>query len=589
MNILAQLMILLSVISNIIMGIKATWCNFILDVVCCIVEESMATRLSQGADGEGCFDANQNHIRKQLPKSLHVAMKAMQLDGQMTTYAVCPKCSFCHKPEASTLSMKATYPRLCCQFNPGRDGLELCGAELLEERHGGLRPIKPFLVASLQDYMARSLSNPDIEKLCDQACDRAMGRRDIPLEDRDMTNVFDGGFLKDFLGPDKKLFIDRGDKMCLAFAMHVDFLNPNGTRKHGNHDSIGLVSMANLNLPEHIRYRPENIFLVGIIPGPREPNVDQISKYLAPIMDVCVDGWERGFHVSKTASEPVRGRHVSLAVILSINDLPAARKVSGNAGHKSPKCTVCKSSAQELDTCYHKWTPRDVAEMRERAFAWRDATTTAQREKIFKESGVRWSEFWRLPYWDPTRMLVVDSMHCLFEGLVHYHCRRVLRITSDDAHVQDKAFQQAFDYDFMQYNADQVPPQLLIEKEHEIKHISAIHRLLTRPYRMEDEDDNTDVDTDKEEDDEDVPDDHKAHNNEYNNQAGEFLTKASLTRALLGKNVPPLKFVCHTLGLSKISIEIEEGVFKESVAWKKSHFTELLVLWVRFNLKYLSG
>ena len=41
----------------------------------------------------------------------------------------------------------------------------------------------------------------------------------------------------------------------------------------------------------------------------------------------------------------------------------------------------------------------------------------AMQDRIFKDSGVRWSELWRLPYWDPTQQLVMDSMHCIFEGL----------------------------------------------------------------------------------------------------------------------------------------------------------------------------
>ncbi|KAK0435700.1 uncharacterized protein EV420DRAFT_1623583 [Desarmillaria tabescens] len=71
--------------------------------------------------------------------------------------------------------------------------------------------------------------------------------------------------------------------------------------------------------------------------------------------------------------------------------------------------------------------------MRKQTEAWRDATTCKARETIFKKYGVHWSEFWRLPYWDPTWMLVIDSMHCILEGLVHYHCHYVLAIDKDAA------------------------------------------------------------------------------------------------------------------------------------------------------------
>ena len=32
------------------------------------------------------------------------------------------------------------------------------------------------------------------------------------------------------------------------------------------------------------------------------------------------------------------------------------------------------------------------------------------------EHGYKWSELLRLPYWEPSRMLPVDPMHCLFQG-----------------------------------------------------------------------------------------------------------------------------------------------------------------------------
>jgi hypothetical protein len=60
------------------------------------------------------------------------------------------------------------------------------------------------------------------------------------------------------------------------------------------------------------------------------------------------------------------------------------------------------------------------------ADAWLNAPSKATRTRIFKETGIRWSELLRLPYWDPTRNIVVDAMHNLFLGLVRFHIRTVL-------------------------------------------------------------------------------------------------------------------------------------------------------------------
>ena len=100
---------------------------------------------------------------------------------------------------------------------------------------------------------------------------------------------------------------------------------------------------------------------------------------------------------------------------------------------------------------FDKWKPKDVTEMRRQAEAWRDAQTTKERDDIFDKHGVRWSEFWRLPYWDPSKMLVIDSMHCILEGLVHYHCRYVLELDAKQAKV-NVPMVAAFLAPWVQYN-----------------------------------------------------------------------------------------------------------------------------------------
>ena len=53
---------------------------------------------------------------------------------------------------------------------------------------------------------------------------------------------------------------------------------------------------------------------------------------------------------------------------------------------------------------------------------WRDGTST-QRSEIFESHGIRWTELLLLPYWDPTRFVVLDSMHALLLGCLRHHSR----------------------------------------------------------------------------------------------------------------------------------------------------------------------
>ena len=61
-------------------------------------------------------------------------------------------------------------------------------------------------------------------------------------------------------------------------------------------------------------------------------------------------------------------------------------------------------------------------EYRRHAMEWKDAISQSQRERVFKKYGIRWSVLLRLPYWDPPRFTVVDTMHTVLLGHLHRHC-----------------------------------------------------------------------------------------------------------------------------------------------------------------------
>ena len=64
---------------------------------------------------------------------------------------------------------------------------------------------------------------------------------------------------------------------------------------------------------------------------------------------------------------------------------------------------------------------RTGEEIRQSAQLYLNAENEKERKEIVSTTGIRWSELYRLPYFDPSRMVVVDSMHNLFLGLVQEH------------------------------------------------------------------------------------------------------------------------------------------------------------------------
>ena len=64
------------------------------------------------------------------------------------------------------------------------------------------------------------------------------------------------------------------------FMLNFDFFQP---KKHRNDYSVGVLYLANLNLPRSMRFKWENIIVVGIIPGmDKEPG--SLNEFLAPLV-----------------------------------------------------------------------------------------------------------------------------------------------------------------------------------------------------------------------------------------------------------------------------------------------------------------
>ncbi|KAJ3720852.1 hypothetical protein C8R42DRAFT_581801 [Lentinula raphanica] len=136
-------------------------------------------------------------------------------------------------------------------------------------------------------------------------------------------------------------------------------------------------------------------------------------------------------------------------------------------------CSVCKIRGKDQIYCtdHAQWMTRDVEELREWAWSYKNAQTLGERKHIFETHGVRWSSFWLLGYWDPTRMLVIDAMHCLLEGLVHYHCRHVLRLdASASKHTADD-LKVAYEWPWVPDTYQAGSPQL------QERHSSAVRKI----------------------------------------------------------------------------------------------------------------
>ena len=367
-----------------------------------------------------------------IPLDIRRIVDTLELHPHTQSFICCPECY-------NLYPNSQVCPDLCTH-KPAPDA-GICNTPLYTSKviRGATRrsPTRTFLYHDMKAWLANMLSRQDLEAHADR--DVFTTSYDTATELRD---IWDGKVFKEFKGPDGKPFIQPGGREGrYVFSLCMDGFNPFIMKEAGKKVSVGAIYMVLLNLPVDIRYRVENMFLVGIIPGPREPSLEQINHVLRPLVDDLLRFWEPGVFIKRTA-QYVEGRLCRAALIPVVCDLPAARQVSGYASHASIHfCSFCKLPFPDIDNLdINSWPLRTWKEHEQAASNWKNAKSTTARLKLYHQHGIRWSELLRLPYWDPTTFTVLDCMHSLLLGDLQRHCRQIwgmdFQLEDDDFHVK---------------------------------------------------------------------------------------------------------------------------------------------------------
>lgn len=92
--------------------------------------------------------------------------------------------------------------------------------------------------------------------------------------------------------------LKTGDLSLLT--LNVDWFKPFQNASY----SCGALYLAIANLPRSERFKPENIVLVGVMPGPTEPKTAEMNHYLKSLVDELLELYT-GIHIP-TFKETVR-------------------------------------------------------------------------------------------------------------------------------------------------------------------------------------------------------------------------------------------------------------------------------------------
>ena len=349
---------------------------------------------------------------KGFPRDPRTVMTALELKPEVQAFACCPKCFALYPPDGEVpdfCSLKETATSRPCQeplFRVKRVGDRTKDVFAREYFH-----------QTLNIWLGKLLCRPGVEEVLD---------RDVFVEDPGdfQTDIFSGDVLRHFSASDGSTFLpSRASEGRYVFGLSVDAFNPFLNKQAGKKASTTAIYMVLLNLPPSVRYKVENMYLAGVVPGPREPSLTQINHLLRPLVNELLELWDPGIWYTHTPCHTF-GKLVKAALVPLICDLKAARQVMGHGSHSAKKfCSLCSLPwGQRNELSVTSRMPVPAERFREYALEWKRARSLSERDKVFKRHGVRWSVLLDLPYWDPPRFTIVDSMHTILLGHLHRHC-----------------------------------------------------------------------------------------------------------------------------------------------------------------------
>lgn len=181
-----------------------------------------------------------------------------------------------------------------------------------------LYPFKVYCVRSIKVALEQMLCRPGFKDLLHKG---PIGN----FESNAMSDVCDGNLYKSFKDADGSSYFN--DPRNLGVMLNVDWFDPFKRIEY----SLGVIYLVLINLPRSHRFKWENVIILGIIPGPKEPSIT-INSFLRPHVDELLELWH-GALLNEN------GHQVMYKVVLlaTSSDVPATRKCGGFMAHNAHK------------------------------------------------------------------------------------------------------------------------------------------------------------------------------------------------------------------------------------------------------------
>jgi len=300
--------------------------HFLIDL---LVEDYNNTAKSQG-----------KLIAKLVPMDTCIVVWRLALKPSHKAFICCPKCSTCYPNNRLD-----SCPKLC--ISKPLSTQQLCGQHFQKPcniyGHSHNIPVCPFLYHNFKEWLGEILCCPGMEDMMD--CSFSLS------PDGTMGDIWDAPGLYEIPGPNGCPFIHRypDNKGHYLFSFNMDGFNPFQLKQAGQSATVMGLYMVCLNLPPEMHFKPKNMFLAGIIPGPKEPLMVEINNFLQPLVNDLLESYETGMYYTCTWKYP-NGRKTRSALALIICNLPAAHQALSFTRPQSTNfCSYCKLQLKDIN------------------------------------------------------------------------------------------------------------------------------------------------------------------------------------------------------------------------------------------------
>ena len=213
---------------------------------------------------------------KEFPGNLYLARKALGLKDRFYSFVTCTKCHKLYdKQEVKDFRQDGAPAVMKCQHIefPNSSKRQVCQnplshqITLLNEITNRTEMIYPF--STIRQQLAALYLQPGFENSLRHWANR-------PEFNNILTDVYDGQVwrtLKETSDHDSpNFFRPEVADSNLGLMLSVDWFQP----YEGANHSTGVIYAAICNLPRNIRFKRENLLILGILPGPHEVSLHKI-------------------------------------------------------------------------------------------------------------------------------------------------------------------------------------------------------------------------------------------------------------------------------------------------------------------------